>query len=121
MNIPLHSVGLGCIFGFLSVALGAFGSHALKERLTADLLAVYQTAVQYQFWHAIALICFGLWSKQSGEASQGPSWCFALGIVVFSGSLYALSLTGIRFFGAITPIGGLLFLAGWAWFAKLAA
>jgi uncharacterized membrane protein YgdD (TMEM256/DUF423 family) len=98
----------------LGVAAGAFGAHGLKERLTPDLLAVWETAVRYQIYHALGLLALAaLWDRLSARASTA-GWCFLLGTLVFSGSLYALSLTGIRKLGAITPIGGLLFLAGWA-------
>ncbi|MBI5246104.1 MAG: DUF423 domain-containing protein [Elusimicrobia bacterium] len=93
---------------FLAVGLGAFGAHALKTRLTPEMLAIFETGVKYQVYHALALLLLA--------ALRGPSkaaWCFSAGIVLFSGSLYILAFTGIRKFGAITPIGGLLFLAGW--------
>ena len=100
---------------FLAVALGAFGAHGLRGRIGDDMLAVFETGVRYQAYHALALLSLAAWAAQfeSGAAS-GAAWCFTAGIVVFSGSLYALALTGVRKFGAITPLGGLLFLAGWA-------
>ncbi|MCC7442889.1 MAG: DUF423 domain-containing protein [Bdellovibrionales bacterium] len=107
---------LGGIAGFLAVALGAFGAHALKERLDPYALSVYQTAVQYHLAHALALLALGAW--QGSDAASPPpawiSWTFAFGILVFSGSLYLLSITGARWLGAITPLGGLCFLAAWA-------
>jgi uncharacterized membrane protein YgdD (TMEM256/DUF423 family) len=107
---------LAAASGFSAVALGAFGAHALKQRLPADLLAVWQTAVQYQFWHTLALFAVALWLGQgaSGRLVHTSGWLFAAGIIVFSGSLYILCLSGQRWLGAITPIGGTLWLAAWA-------
>jgi len=108
-------IAVGAVLGFLGVALGAFGAHALKARLSPDLLAVWHTGVQYQFYHALALLLVGLMVRQAPQPwLQGAGWCFLAGTLVFSGSLYALSLSGLRALGAITPLGGLLFLAGWA-------
>jgi uncharacterized membrane protein YgdD (TMEM256/DUF423 family) len=107
---------LASIAMFTAVALGAFGAHALKARLTPDLAAVWQTTVQYHAWHGLALFGVGLLLAQDpgrgGVALAG--WLFVAGIVIFSGSLYALAFTGIRGLGAVTPIGGLALLAGWA-------
>ena len=102
--------------GLLAVALGAFGAHGLKQRLAPDLLAVYQTGVQYHIYHTLALLAVGalLTSAPASAALRWSGWLFIAGIVVFSGSLYVLSLTGVRWLGAITPIGGAAFLAGWA-------
>jgi len=104
----------GAISGFLSVAAGAFGAHALRQRLTPDLLAVFETGVRYQVYHALALFAVA-WAVGRWSAPQvmWAGWLFIAGTVVFSGSLYALSLTGIRWLGAVTPIGGVCFLAGW--------
>lgn len=104
------------VSGLLAVALGAFGAHGLKQRLTPDLLAVYQTGVQYHIYHTLALLAVGalLTSAPASAALRWSGWLFIAGIVVFSGSLYVLSLTGVRWLGAITPIGGAAFLAGWA-------
>jgi len=86
----------------------------LRARLSPDLLAVWKTGVEYQFYHAGALLLVGLWLRtQQSAALQVAGVCFALGVLVFSGSLYALALSGVRGLGAVTPIGGLLFLAGW--------
>jgi uncharacterized membrane protein YgdD (TMEM256/DUF423 family) len=100
---------------FLAVALGAFGAHALKARLSADMTAVWQTAVQYHAWHALALFGLGLLMLHWPERAdlRVASWLLLAGIVLFSGSLYALALTGVRGLGAVTPVGGVLFLAGW--------
>ena len=107
-------VMLAGLFGFLGVGFGAFGAHALKARLTPELLAIYRTAVEYQFWHALALLAAGLLAmSRPGPLLAMSGWSFTLGILLFSGSLYALALSGVRVLGAITPIGGLLFLVGW--------
>ncbi|MFJ7825600.1 DUF423 domain-containing protein [Psychrobacillus sp. NPDC096623] len=107
----------GAINGFLAVALGAFGAHALKEKLSEKYLAIWETAVQYQMFHALALIAIGILmsSKLIGPVSSlnTAGYLILAGIIVFSGSLYVLSLTGIGILGAITPIGGVAFLAGW--------
>ena len=107
---------LGSICGFLGVAFGAFGAHALRSRLSTDMLAVFETAVRYQMFHAFALLVVALAIGHIGSARllQLAGWLFFGGIVLFSGSLYALAFTGIRTLGAVTPLGGLLFLAGWA-------
>ena len=111
-------LGIGAIFGFLSVALGAFGAHALSGRLSEKYLAIYHTAVQYQMYHSLALLALGLWMQShSSPLANLSGWAFLIGILIFSGSLYALSLTEIRVLGAITPIGGVAFLIGWATFA----
>lgn len=106
---------LGSLGGLLGVVLGAFGSHGLKTRLSTEMLAVWQTAVEYQFYHSLALLGVGLLLLQQPSASLA-SWAgvaFAAGILLFSGSLYVLALSGIKPLGAITPIGGLGFLIGW--------
>lgn len=107
----------GAINGFLAVAFGAFGAHALKERLSEKYLAVWETAVQYQMFHALALVAIGILmsSKLLGSVPSlsAAGYLILAGIVIFSGSLYVLSLTGIGILGAITPIGGVAFLAGW--------
>ncbi|MFB0842498.1 DUF423 domain-containing protein [Paenibacillus oleatilyticus] len=108
-------VVLGGICAFLSVALGAFGAHALKGKLAADMLANFQTGVQYQMMHSLGLIAIGLAASllpASGHLRRA-GWSMFVGIVVFSGSLYVLSITGIKQLGAITPIGGVAFLFGW--------
>ena len=100
----------------LAVALGAFGAHALKSRLTPEMTVTWQTAVQYHAWHSLALFGVGLLMLHWPErADLGiASWLLLAGIVLFSGSLYALALSGVRGLGAVTPIGGIAFLAGWA-------
>ena len=105
---------LGASFGFLGVALGAFAAHGLKARLEPDLLAAFETGVRYQVYHAFALLA-AAW----GQARWQNRWfgfagsAFTAGIVIFSGSLYLLALTGERWLGAVTPLGGLAFLTGW--------
>jgi len=106
---------LGACWGFVGVACGAFGAHALRARLTPEMLAVWRTAVEYQFWHALALIAVGLLALvRPGPLLAAAAWCFTLGLLLFSGSLYALVLSGVRGLGAVTPFGGLLLLAAWA-------
>lgn len=105
---------LGSLSGFIAVGAGAFGAHGLKTRLTPDLLAVFETAARYQMVHALALLAVAwAFTRWPGRAAAASGWCFVAGTVVFSGSLYLLALTGVRGFGAITPFGGALFLAGW--------
>lgn len=110
-------LAIASIFGGLSVGAGAFASHALKDKLSERALEIFETAARYQIYHALALLLVALLINQT-ESSQ-PSlviagWAFIIGIVVFSGSLYALSLTDIKVLGAITPLGGLAFIIGWA-------
>jgi uncharacterized membrane protein YgdD (TMEM256/DUF423 family) len=106
---------LGAVAAFLAVALGAFGAHGLRGRLSPEMLAVFQTGVQYHMSHALALILVSaIMGRMSGWLIQTAGWCFVAGIVFFSGSLYLLAVTGVTILGAVTPIGGLLFLAGWA-------
>ena len=105
---------IGALLAFLDVAFGAFGAHALRERLSPDLLAVFETGVRYQMYHALAILIVAIVLSRSDNArAVWAGWCFLLGIVLFSGSLYVLALTGAGILGAITPLGGLLFLAGW--------
>ena len=105
---------LGAASGFIGVAAGAFGAHGLKARLTPELLAVFDTAARYQMIHALALLAVA-WaiSRWPGRAAVASGWCFVAGTLIFSGSLYLLALTGMRGLGAITPVGGVLFLLGW--------
>lgn len=105
---------LGAILAFFAVAFGAFGAHALKDSLTPYSLDIYHTAVDYQMWHAIGLIIIGIVQRQKPSSLlRKAGWFMFVGIVVFSGSLYALSLSGIKVLGAITPIGGGCFLIAW--------
>jgi len=104
----------GAGYGLLGVVFGAFAAHALRARLAPDLLAVFHSGVEYQFYHAFALLAVGLLLLlKPAPLLPLAGWCFALGVLLFSGSLYALALSGTRWLGAITPFGGLLFLAGW--------
>ena len=114
---------LGSLAGFLGVGLGAFGAHGLKTRLSAEMLAVFETGVRYQMYHALALLVVSAAIGHLGSARllAGAGWLFVAGIVLFSGSLYALALTGVSTLGAITPLGGLAFLGGWACLALFAA
>ncbi len=113
---------LGAVSAFMSVAAGAFGAHALRGRLAPDLLAVFETGARYQMYHALALLAVA-WAmtRWPGALLGWAGWLFLLGTVLFSGSLYALALSGVRWLGAITPLGGLAFLAGWACLAVSAA
>ena len=105
----------GSIAMFLAVALGAFGAHALRSRLGEDLLSIFETGVRYQAWHGLALLAVAVVaSRQPTATVTAAGVLFCAGIVLFSGSLYALVLTGVRTLGAITPLGGVAFLAGWA-------
>jgi uncharacterized membrane protein YgdD (TMEM256/DUF423 family) len=109
-------LAVAALLMLLAVGAGAFGAHALKSRLAPDMAAVWQTAVQYHAWHALGLLAIGVllvqWPGRSALAVA--AWLLIVGIVLFSGSLYAMALTGIRGLGAITPVGGVAFLGGWA-------
>ena len=113
---------LGAFFGGLAVAGGAFGAHLLKPVLDSAMLSVFETAVRYQMYHALAL-CIVAWiGKADARLPMAVvGWLFTTGIVLFSGSLYVLSLSGIRWIGALTPLGGVAFMAGWAVLAWTAA
>ena len=99
-----------------AVIIGAFGAHALRGRLDAYSQGVFETAVQYHFYHSLALLAVGIIALQQPQTTllKSSGWLFLLGIVIFSGSLYVLSISGLRWLGAITPLGGLAFIAGWA-------
>lgn len=116
MNGPSQSIIItGAILAFLGVALGAFGAHALKSRLDADLLAVYQTGVQYHLVHALGIVLIGILVMLLPAARWLPAaaWTMTAGVILFSGSLYLLSITGVRMLGAITPVGGVALLVAW--------
>jgi uncharacterized membrane protein YgdD (TMEM256/DUF423 family) len=114
-------VAAGAVCGFLGVAAGAFGAHALRQRLAPDLLAVWNTGAHYQLVHALALVLVGALAARGSSTTLGiAGWAFVAGVVLFSGSLYALALTGVRGLGAVTPFGGAAFLAGWAALAAAA-
>ena len=105
---------LGSILALLAVAAGAFGGHALKDSLGPDRLDVFKTAAQYQMYHSLALIAVGIAaSRWQDGLINVAGWLFVAGIVLFSGSLYALAITDVKVLGAITPLGGLCFMAGW--------
>jgi uncharacterized membrane protein YgdD (TMEM256/DUF423 family) len=105
---------LGALFALLAVAAGAFGVHGLRGRLAPDMLDVFETAARYQMYHALALFAVaGASARGPAAPSTAAGWLFVAGIVLFCGSLYVLSLSGTRWLGAVTPLGGLAFLAGW--------
>jgi uncharacterized membrane protein YgdD (TMEM256/DUF423 family) len=113
---------LGAVSGLIAVAAGAFGAHALRARLSPELLAVFETAARYQMYHALGLLAVA-WAatRWPGSTAQWAGWLFVIGTALFSGSLYALALTGARWLAAVTPLGGVAFLAGWlclAWSAR---
>jgi len=107
----------GSISAFLAVALGAFAAHGLKQHLDEYELGIWQTAVDYQMTHSLGLILIGLLAKSFSINLNKPGFIMLTGILIFSGSLYALSLSGIKTLGMITPIGGMCFLIAWAWLA----
>ncbi len=112
------ALAAGCVAMFAAVAAGAFGAHALRATLAPEMLATWHTAVEYQAWHALALLVAGVLMARDAPAVTHPAiraaaWLFAIGIVLFSGSLYVLALTGLRWLGVLTPVGGVAFLAGW--------
>jgi uncharacterized membrane protein YgdD (TMEM256/DUF423 family) len=113
---------IGSILGFLGVAFGAFAAHALRSRVSPEMLTVFETAVRYQMYHTFAVLIVAAAIGRIGDASLlvMAGWFFFAGILLFSGSLYALALTGIGMFGALTPVGGLLFLIGWVCLAIFA-
>ena len=106
---------VGASFGLLAVILGAFGAHALRNKLADSLLAAYQTGVQYQFYHAFALLVVGILLSLYPNVSllKWSAQAFAIGVILFSGSLYLLALTEWRWLGPVTPLGGLAFIVGW--------
>ena len=110
-------IAAGALLAGLGVALGAFGAHALRDRLGQTESGWWQTALSYQMWHALALLAIGL----AGERRLAlPAWLLGLGAAIFSGTLYLMALTGLRWLGAVTPIGGLLMIAGWVSLAAIA-
>jgi uncharacterized membrane protein YgdD (TMEM256/DUF423 family) len=110
---------IGCIAALLAVAIGAFGAHGLKARMPPELMLIYKTGVEYHFYHALGLVLVGLAAVQLPESAaiKAAGWAMVAGIVLFPGSLYLLALTGLGWFGAITPFGGAAFLAAWGLFA----
>ncbi len=114
-------ITIGAINALLAVAAGAFGAHALKARIPAERLITFETGARYHMYHALGLIAVGLLSAQRGQTGTLAGSSMLAGIVLFSGSLYALALSGVRVLGAITPFGGLAFMIGWgalAWQAS---
>ncbi len=110
------------IFGFLSVALGAFGAHTLKNVLNDYGRFLYEKAVLYQMFHTMALLAVGVMQHSDKEASlSGAGWGFVVGILLFSGSLYLMAVTGVKWLGIVTPIGGAAFLFGWLWLVRAIA
>jgi uncharacterized membrane protein YgdD (TMEM256/DUF423 family) len=113
--VDRHFFAMGCVSALVAVALGAFGAHGLRARIVPDMLMAFEIGVRYQMYHAIGLLAVGLalsrWPS-SGVALAG--WLFVAGTIVFSGSLYVLATSGQRWLGAVTPIGGAAFIAGWA-------
>jgi uncharacterized membrane protein YgdD (TMEM256/DUF423 family) len=115
-------VTLGALFGGLGVAAGAFGAHALRTQLEPRMLEVFETGVRYQMYHALAVLAAAwLWQQTSATAAQVAGWAFVVGILLFSGSLYAMAFTGVRAWGAVTPLGGAAFILGWVALALAAA
>lgn len=114
--MPNLFFAFGSGFGLLAVVFGAFGAHTLRNTVSPEMLETFEVAARYQMYHSLALIA-AAWAETQQWHTQlttASGWCFVAGILIFSGSLYVLSLTGIRWLGAITPIGGLAFIAGWA-------
>jgi uncharacterized membrane protein YgdD (TMEM256/DUF423 family) len=105
---------LGALFGGLAVAAGAFGAHTLRARVEPRLLEVFETAARYQMYHALALVAVGwAWSRWPNSWVTVSGWLFVAGMILFSGSLYAMTFTGVRWLGAITPFGGVCWIAAW--------
>ena len=108
------NLGIASLIGALTIVLGAFGAHALEDTLTADGLKSFETAVRYQMYHVFALTFAGWALKQhQSRRFEQAGWFFVAGVALFSGSLYIMTFTGLKWLGAITPLGGLAFLAGW--------
>ena len=112
---------VGALAAFIGVALGAFGAHGLRSRVSSEMLAVFETGVRYHMYHAFAILIVALaLARIDGWLIRAAGWLFTVGIVIFSGSLYALALSGATILGAVTPIGGLAYLLGWACLAVAA-
>ena len=112
-------LSLGSLLALAAVALGAFGAHGLKARLTPDLLAIWQTAAQYHFYHSLGLLLvgFAFFHLPDGALLRASGWLMVVGIALFSGSLYVLAITGEKWLGAVAPVGGTAFLLAWGAFA----
>ena len=119
-----HILASAAISMFIAIGLGAFGAHGLKQLLSVEMLAIWQTAVQYQLVHGLALFALAIvyprFAQHSAKSFKLIAPCFIIGTILFSGSLYALALSGIKILGAITPLGGVAFLMGWLMLAKSA-
>lgn len=108
----------GSLSAFVAVALGAFAAHVLKEKLSPEMFAIWEVGVRYHFYHALGIVIVAWLTAQFPAANVAPAgWLFLAGTILFSGSLYVLSLSGVRWLGAVTPLGGICFLAGWVWIA----
>ena len=118
MNTAKFFISIAALYGFLAVGFGAFGAHALKNKLPDNLMSAFQTAVQYQFYHALALLFLGVLLQRQSAMPESylllSGYLFALGVLLFSGSLYGLALGGPSILGPVTPLGGVLLLAAWA-------
>ena len=112
--MKLNWFAVGAIAAAIGITFGAFGAHALKSRVTEDLLSIFEVGVRYQMYHALALLAVA-WADERwpGSLLNASGWLFVLGILLFSGSLYLMTLTGARWLGAVTPLGGLCFILGW--------
>lgn len=113
MNWNKKFLLIAAVSGFLAVAIGAFGAHGLKPHLTSEAMGWFETGSRYHFYHTLAILAVALLAKGDSKLWNYSGWAFLLGILLFSGSLYVMAVTGIRVLGAVTPIGGLAFLAGW--------
>ncbi|MEZ4363082.1 MAG: DUF423 domain-containing protein [Kofleriaceae bacterium] len=112
-------IGWGALQGAVAIAMGAFGAHALRPRVAPRDLEIFEVGARYHMYAALATILIGL-AVERGVRARGAGWLMQVGIVLFSGSLYALAITGVRSLGAITPVGGVAFLTAWLWLAKSA-
>lgn len=119
MNSKIVWLRITAVCGGMAIILGAFGAHALKEMLTEEMLTIFETGVKYHFYHALAMLGLISYANQDMLPKPMPSilLCWLIGILIFSGSLYILSISGIRWLGAITPIGGVSMIIGWVWLA----
>jgi uncharacterized membrane protein YgdD (TMEM256/DUF423 family) len=110
-------IALGSLNAAIAVGAGAFAAHGLRERLDGRALEVFQTGARYQIYHAVAIILAGFLAGAGASRAAAAGWLFQAGIVLFSGSLYVVAVTGIKGLGAVTPLGGIAFIAGWLWLA----
>lgn len=113
-------IALGAVNAALAVAAGAFAAHGLRDRLEPRALEIFETGARYHMYHALAMVLAGLVAARGVGGATTAGWLFQAGIAIFSGSLYALALTDVKVLGAITPLGGVAFLAGWLWLAVVA-